>query len=108
MKIVNKLHGVLISVLKNMFNAHLHIQLFTSTLRWRFYFNVQLNVEDSIENFYETSKPHLKKLSLISHHLVVSIGNDSVELQGRLEFGDGRTTNHHNSIESCPIKTTQS
>jgi hypothetical protein len=25
-----------------------------------------------------------------------------------LEFGDGRTTNHHNSIESCPIKTTQS
>jgi hypothetical protein len=28
-------------------------------------------------------------------------------VKGRSEFGNGRTTNHHNSAESCPIKTTK-
>jgi len=28
-------------------------------------------------------------------------------VQGRFEYGDGRITNHHNSAEPCPIKTTK-
>jgi len=34
------------------------------------------------KNIFETGKPHLMKLVMITHHLVVFIQHDSVELRG--------------------------
>ena len=42
----------------------------------------RVEVEDERKKYFETGKPHLKKLNMISHHLVVFIQHDPCELRG--------------------------
>jgi hypothetical protein len=39
------------------------------------------------QNIFETGKPHLKKLVMITHHLVVFIQHNTGELRGLYERG---------------------
>ena len=63
---LHKLHEVLFSVLKNMFDAHLHFRLVTSTSRWRHIKSFKLKFEIDSKTNYDTLKPYLKKPSRIS------------------------------------------
>jgi hypothetical protein len=56
---------------------------------------IQVEVEDRVEKKSETSKPHLKKPSMIGHHLVVLIGHDSAEMM---------VSPHHCQTPTNPVR----
>jgi hypothetical protein len=71
--------------LKNIFNVHFHLQL-----SWWRHDNVtstsfKLKLKMYLWNTFKTITPHLKKLVMINHYLVVSIQHDPGELRGLLE-----------------------
>jgi hypothetical protein len=85
-----------------LFNAHLHLQLFTSQVKSskysphskepnpqqaeHFSFNMtphlklQVEEEDRVESEFLYFKLHSKKPRIVIHHLAVLIGHDSAEL----------------------------